>query len=315
MCYINGITIMLAIFQLLAVPMILLRMKLTWLIMCWVLAMGILIMLFIYRIKRQNTALKDTSGKEREKSLTRTCLMAGAVALIFFQMYMYAAYQQMDEDDSRFIVTALEAVENNIMYLNDPATGELLDGFEGELAKDVTSPWAMFIAMTSQITHIHPAILGHTIIPVILVLMAYLIYWNLAKHFFGEREEECWFFLILASILNIFGNASIYTSFTFFLSRLWQGKAVVAGVFLPLMLFWLLKIYQKPDCKEYYIRLLIVNTGSCLMSGMGIALGAFFVGLFGGTMALLKKDLRMLCALACTCIPNVVYALISAVAL
>ena len=96
------------------------------------------------------------------------------------------------------------------------------------------------------------------------------------------------------------------------LTRLWQGKAVVAGVFLPLLVLWLMIIYKDPDNKRNYIQLLAANMAMSMSSGMGIAMGAFFVGCVGGTLSLLRKDWKMLILLALTCVPNVVFAIINA---
>ena len=51
----------------------------------------------------------------------------------------------------------------------------------------------------------------------------------------AENLEEInqTFIDILLSIINIFGNYSIRTNFTFLLFRIWQGKAILANIMLP----------------------------------------------------------------------------------
>ena len=318
MCYIKGMTIMMAVFQLYAVPLILTKQRFSLAVMLWILTITVILIVSLRRlnVKKSTELIKDcVSEKIASFSVKddwfKIILTVIAIVLVLTQMYAFVAYQQLDEDDARFLVHALEAIENDTMLLRNPATGEAVDTFVGEIAKDVTSPWPIYLAVISKVVSMHPAIVAHTVLPVFLLLMVYLIYWELSRCFFGKQWEYNCIFVIIAAVLNIYGGVTRRTEFAYMLSRLWQGKAVVAGVFLPLLLLWILKIYNKPENKEYYLQLLFANIAICMLSGMGVAMGAFFVGCIGGILSLLKKDWKMLVALALMCSPNVVYAVIS----
>lgn len=319
MWYIKGMTIMMAVFQLYAVPLILMKQKFTLVVILWLVTIGGIAVFSIRTmdIKEMYAALRSKlssvfAGLSKKELLIGSLLAAAALALIAIQMYAYVGYQQLDEDDARFLVHALEAIENDTMLLRNPATGEALDTFAGEIRKDVPSPWPIYIALLSKIVLMHPAILAHMILPVFLLAMVYMIYWELSHQFFGQSFDKNCMFLIVAAVLNIYGGVTRRTEFAYMLTRLWQGKAVVAGVFLPLLVLWLMIIYKDPDNKRNYIQLLAANMAMSMSSGMGIAMGAFFVGCVGGTLSLLRKDWKMLILLALTCVPNVVFAIINA---
>ena len=53
--------------------------------------------------------------------------------------------------------------------------------------------------------------------------------------------------MIIMALLQIFGNVSIYTNETFFLTRTWQGKAVAASFVIPATIWLLLWIFDGKD--------------------------------------------------------------------
>ena len=319
MWYIKGMTIMMAVFQLYAVPLILMKQRFSLVVVLWLVTIGGIVVFAIRKMNLKNMymtlKLKICPLFDfllKEKSWITVVLIALAGMLIFIQMYAFVGYQQLDEDDSRFLVHALEAIENDTMLLRNPATGEAVDSFVGELRKDVPSPWPIYLGLLSRIVFMHPAILAHMVLPVFLIAMVYAVYWELAGRFWGQCFEKKCMFLIIASALSMFGGVTRKTEFAYMLSRLWQGKAVVAGVFLPLLLLWILIINDEPKRKDNYVHLFLTNMAMSMSSGMGIAMGAFFVGCVGVALSLLRKDWKMLILLALTCVPNVVFAIINA---
>ena len=66
-----------------------------------------------------------------------------ALLVIAGQMCVYIFGMHLDEDDARWIAEANDALVKNRMLLNNPATGEYIGRFVGEMIKDVFSPWSM----------------------------------------------------------------------------------------------------------------------------------------------------------------------------
>ena len=59
------------------------------------------------------------------------------------QMCVYIFGMHLDEDDARWIAEANDALVKNKMLLHNPATGEYIGRFVGEMIKDVFSPWSI----------------------------------------------------------------------------------------------------------------------------------------------------------------------------
>ena len=66
-----------------------------------------------------------------------------ALLVIVGQMCVYIFGMHLDEDDARWIAEANDALVKNKMLLHNPATGEYIGRFVGEMIKDVFSPWSM----------------------------------------------------------------------------------------------------------------------------------------------------------------------------
>ena len=95
--------------------------------------------------------------------------------------------------------------------------------------------WEAFIAGMSGI---HPVIVMHSVMPLLLIPLTYLLYFRIGKELFGRKRIMLPVFMILMALFQIFGNVSVYTNETFFLTRTWQGKSVAGNFILPAV-FWI----------------------------------------------------------------------------
>lgn len=202
--------------------------------------------------------LRDMSWAERIEWLLFFVLLG-------FQLYKAAAYASFDGDDAYYVVESLIAQQADVMYRILPYTGRPTD-LDIRHALAVFPMWIAFVAKRSRI---HATIVSHTIMPFLLIPLSYLVYYQIGRQLFwadpfhgkkgkmvrrqtdrkqtsGRQAEGVDFlhrenlpiFMIVMALFQIFGNVSIYTSETFFLTRTWQGKAVAGSLVIP-ALFWM----------------------------------------------------------------------------
>lgn len=234
-------------------------------------------------------------------------VFAGMLALIVFILYNTIILQHTDNDDSRFVVNAVDMIRTNKLFLTDPATGASLSYWKGELAKDVTSPWAIYPACIARWTGIRAVAAFHSLIPVQVVILASAVYYALAERLFpGERTSKA-MFVIFVWMVNLYGYYSLFCSETFLMTRGWQGKSIVAGVGIPAMLMLFLDIYRDITKRSSYVLLMLLNLAMCLLSGMGIIIGAILVASFTIVYAIDKKSFRLILWGLLVCMPNAVY--------
>ena len=313
--YLVGNIFVWAVFELVTVPLVLEKQKFsTAVVIVSVIAISMMMWAIVYEIILKKGDIfrrelrKNPAGKMK---VTDVVSVLGVIGIIGWLLYKVVILQHTDADDARFIVNAVEMLRTDRMYLTDVITGEELTTWVGELRKDITSPWAVYVAYCSKITGIPVVTMAHSILPVALILCGISVFWLIAKVIFKENLHDRCLFICLVLLMNIYGFHSAYTAETFFLTRIWQGKAVVAAIAIPAMFLIIMKIYENERRYGYYVLLALMNVGMCLMSGTGIIIGAVMLLSTGVIYGIRKRNIWITLLLWEMCAPNVIYYLIN----
>ena len=204
-----------------------------------------------------------------------------AAVLILLQAYVPARYEHSDDDDARFLAEAVSAVVHDSMYQDSPIDADFMYWDVGEVRKDLASPWAMFLAMQSNICGLAPAVYAHSLLPFFLILLCYGVYALIGKALFRGDDEKMFLFLIFLSVLHLFGYTSTHTLASMLLLRIWQGKAVCASFVLPLLFYLFVRLVQDKKRPAWIAPLYAVATGACLLSGIGIVTTPIVLLIYG----------------------------------
>ena len=224
-------------------------------------------------------------------------------ATVAFQMYMAFACASFDGDDSYYVVQSVLADQTGVLNRIRPYTGLSTD-LDIRHALATLPLWEAYVA---RMTGIHATIVAHSLLPLVLIPLTYLCYFEIGRKLIGAENIRLPIFMILVSIMQIWGNTSIYTNATFFLTRTWQGKSVLANLVLLVQLWLLLEIFDGKNC---WGLLVVNNVVSAMMTSMGAFLAAMFLGITGLVAAIRQKKLSVLLRAAACCVPNVVYLLL-----
>ncbi len=253
-------------------------------------------------------------------------------ALLLLQVVLSVIMSSFDGDDAFYVVESLLAQQADVMNTILPYVGTTTT-LDIRHALAVITMWIGFIAKSSGV---HATIVSHSVIPVLIIPMVYLVYVEIARILFRRRQEVIPVFMLIVTALMIFGNVSIYTPATFFLTRTWQGKAMVGNLVFPLILWiflWMLedmrvvRIFGKNVEKdsesfaEYketrrlylaspWIFLGLINMFSGICSSMGIIFGSGLIALFTLVLMLFERSLKPAIGAFCCIIPNLIYLLI-----
>lgn len=274
--YIYGWMLMLAVFEVLAVPLIFLKASLTELTISWGTVSVLLGMAGLY--------CGRNFFDEWKRARIQCNFQKGIfILLCFVQIILVVILQHSDADDNYFIGIANTSLSTDTLLRYDAYTGMPAETFP---LRYVFSPFPLFWACVSRITGIHPAILAHTIFPIILILLAYLIIYEISVELFNNTQKGLLFCNVMVA-LRLFGNYSIYTTSSFMLFRIWQGKAIVASIILPLLILWFIN-EEKRGIKEFIMLLVIVLAG-CGVSSMGIILQLLLLFAYGVVLLFRKK--------------------------
>ena len=227
-----------------------------------------------------------------------------------FQCQRYVSFMFIDDDDSRFVVNAVEAYENDTMLTANPATGIEHETWVRELSKDVVSPWMLYVALIAKIFSIHPTIVAHTIFPPVLLIMSYMAYWLLGASIFQNRKTHSMLFVMVISIINLYFSDTTHTQSYVTLVRLWQGKAIVAAVMIPVLLCFMMRLYREQKQNGMYAVIFVTALATCLLSGIGIFFSGIMIGTFGLYNCIVTKKYKEIVGVIIACIPTLIYGVI-----
>lgn len=273
-CWIFGQMLMFSVMQLLSVPMILLRLRFNTLFGA---IFAFIILLFctgLFSLKKHRITRESTYKKP---SLITVILCITIFCIIAMQFSCYLFGMHLDEDDARWLAIANDALETGDMVTRSYNTGEYVGTFSE--IRDVTSPWPIMYAFFARMINTRASIFAHTIYAPVELLALYVIYFLIGTELYKTKEAGL-FFVLFISIINVFFTETVYTSSTFALIRIWQGKASVAGIIIPLISYVFICINKRNHLSDW-MKLIITGCAACLMSGMGVTISIVLIGLFG----------------------------------
>ncbi|MFR4128756.1 MAG: DUF6077 domain-containing protein [Roseburia inulinivorans] len=307
-----GFVTILAVAQIILVPLVTLQKSLTMAVILWKVILGILsVFIFLRLIIQKNKIVsfqnekKSICNVEKNKWIVIYGLLVGV--MIFIQVYVPVKYEHSDDDDSRFIAEEVSAVVHDTMYIDDPITASEMYWDLGEVKKDLTSPWAMYVAMCSKISGIAPAVLSHTYLPFYLILMCYAVYFLIGYELMKKNIEKTLVFLIIISVLNIWGYTSTHTLASMLLLRIWQGKAICASFILPFLFYVMCKIMYQNYEKKWLIFLYVISIGASLLSGVGIITVPVMILLYAVVDYIYHRKIKKSILVLGSMLPSILY--------
>ena len=313
--WISGQFLLWAGFQAICVPMILRRCSLTSLVWLYVGYMGILLILAgaLAAGRRRKAGARSSrparAGGER-KDGGGTLLWAVFWAVLVFQLVQAALMVFEDADDAYYVSVASIAESSDVMYQAHPyGAGETqLD------SRHALAPFSIWIAFLARMSGMRTVVVAQVVLPLALIAMAYGIYYLFSLSLFPGQGGQRALFLIFTEILVLFGNYSVYTSETFLIGRLRQGKAMLGSIVIPFVLVLLFQMLRKMQeggkiPAGLYLLLGAAALTGCLCSTMGTLLICMAIGLGGAFGAACYKRPGVLAPLAACCMPCGAYAL------
>lgn len=308
LAWVCGFFIMFAVFYILTLPLLFSKISLHILMICW--STILLYLCTLALLLNRKCLIKIMHDNLRQVKFLSS-LSVLVIILVLAQALILSGSVHQDSDDSFYVATATTAVATDSIFQYDPYTGLLFDAYP---TRYVLSPYPIIYAVLSKVVLIHPAIIAHTVWPAIAIPFSYAIFALLGKKLFPDRPNAVMFFILFLCVLNVFGNVSIFTASTFFLFRIWQGKAVLANIVLPAILYFSLRSMSGKNNRGDWLMLLACVLTACLVSSMGIILASAMTVCLGLAFALNNKQINtfVYSIVCCTpCIACGIFSIIS----
>ncbi len=241
--YTCGLIAVWALFELTAVPFILLSSSFA--VLCTVYDVLLVILISAGAVKtvlRIRKERKDISSGEKKAAGVRIKAFLPwlpVIILIICQCFFLIRYQHYDGDDSYYVAQSTISLQTDTMFRKDTNNGYGID-VEGRHALGALPVW---IAWLSKESGLHPAVCAHSCMAPFLLLIMYGVYAMLSERLFKDKKYRP-FFVLLMMLWYIHSNVSLYTAETFAYTRTWQGKAVFANIIVPLAFCFIADIYS-----------------------------------------------------------------------
>lgn len=302
--FLGGYLVLFAVMEVLTLPMIFLKMPLHVLTAAYgIIAAGLGVYGMVFLKKNKQDILLGEKSAERP-----SVYFWMAVLVIVLQVIMCAAMAHMDADDCFYVATATTDVYTDTIFEVDPYTG---CEYRFLQRRYILSPFPVFLAVVSQLSAgLHPAIMAHMIFPAVFLPAAYLVQALLAGKWFPKNRRARDIYLLLAACFCSFSGYSVYNAGNFQMVRLWQGKAVLASVLLPCLIYLCMSLLLEKEKESSWLLLFLANISCCLLSSMGIILAPLMTGCFLLLSLFVRREISRVAKGFLCCLPSIVFGIL-----
>ena len=261
----------LGLFQIIAYPFMLLQGNFTMLCICYSLLLAIVFFWYISKKKKDFVCILKNQRKVSEITIGKIMF----IALVAVQIFSYVILKHSDADDNFF------AAIPNLCISSDRVLGyEASMGLEYHQysANYRMVGYEVFVGYLSKITQINSSTIFHTILPGISIGLYYMIQYLTGKKIFGNNWAK---YGILINLLNLFGGYAVYSTGSFLLLRLGQGKAVACNLVFSYMFYLFLCQYREKNISlKSVMQWIIVLFAGISTSAVAIYLVPIFYGIY-----------------------------------
>jgi len=306
MLYVCGWFVSFSVFELVSIPFILLQRRFSELAVFYTIAVFLLFFISVWRGRGVVADCLRKFGNFKELTLWSRIGWGIGIVLIAGQVLAAVFLEYWDGDDSYYMAQALIANTYDVMYTRDAYTGYEF-GFD---IRHALSPVPIYYAWLSALSGIHAVIIAHSVIAPIWILLMYSVYALLADKLLEHHRSYKPLFLILISIWLYFGNVSINTAETFAITRIWQGKGLMAGIIMPLLFLCFFYLQEVKVSKGIWVLFVLTITASGLATSTSLMLVPTVVGLAAILIGYQKRCLGFAVKMLLGCLPCIVLGLI-----
>lgn len=290
-------------FQMIALPLILLKRSLSMLSYIWVALNILIIALFVFLIVTKRCIIKVKQLEDT--SLVTRLLMIVAFLIVIGQAYYGAVQFYTGWDTAYYLGTMNSAVYTNTMYQYDGSTGRIVSDINLRYA---LSTFFMNTAVVAKITGLHILTIQRYVVSSICVLMSNLIVYLIGKLIFSNDARKTSVLVILNVVFSYY-LISEYSTSQFLLLRGYEAKGYCANVVIPATLYCMLRIWKR-ESKANWKLLFLVAFASVPISMSAILIVPVLIGLMLLAQVIIKKNWKELIYGFICVLPNILYLLL-----
>lgn len=308
------------VFQIVSVPMILFQRMFSELTLVFSALVMILGVCGILRYSKCGVLHKGFLRGEKKVAAKDSYSWLWILFWVIFAMQLvlsvFMTYQ--DGDDAFYVAISSSAAQGGAMYRNLPYTGVT----SALNARYGLAPFPLWTAYISRLSGVKAVTVAHILQPLVYMPMTMGVFALIGSRLLGERKRFLPLYMVFSELLVLFGDYSIMSPENFLVARSRQGKAMLATVILPMLIFLLLRLLQDETMHTdrnadekvgkmkswLWAGIFFTVMSSCLCSTMGGLVCGLMLSVVGICSLIAYRRVGLFIGMVMVCIPTLVFA-------
>ncbi|MER3415308.1 MAG: hypothetical protein C4297_03720 [Gemmataceae bacterium] len=221
-----------------------------------------------------------------------------AIGFVSLQTVSAVVMDRPDWDDVYSLSAALDFLEGAYLNEQEPSHRE---GFAIPAHSRLLA-WELAGAVLCYVSGLPPQILFHTVLPALLVPLAYLAYWLLLEELLPRRWVP--YAILGLATYAVWGISSHSALSNYLLTRIWQGKAALGHIAVPLVATLLLRS-ARDATRGTWASSVACGCAGLVMSSSAVFLLPMLLASLGSALFLVAKPARsgLAAAVVLGCLP------------
>lgn len=286
-----------SVFGILMIPCTLLWVSLSAAAKIWAVCMCLAVgTAFFVLLRKKHSDIWDVPKKEWD------ALGVVVFLTVVLQCLIVVFYQDTTVDAAYYVGQVSTSVYTDTLQRYDPYTGAILKKFN---VRYMFSSYPMHNAIWCRLLGIHPIVQAKMVMSVINVLTANAVVYQIGKRLFEGQKRKAQLMVCIAAFLQLF-SYTIYTPGTFFFTRCYEGKAILANISMVLVFYCGIWFWQNTEDKRMWIFLLFTSISAITFSGSAIIMpAAVSAAILPGILK--KRKFRKIVSYVLVMLPSVLY--------
>ncbi|MBU5482326.1 DUF6077 domain-containing protein [Blautia sp. MSJ-19] len=301
--FIVGYLAYFSVFELMIVPMTLKWVSLTTAGRIWAVLMVLCVMAAFFLGKKNE---KDKWRSNLQKVWENHSIMLAVAGIaIVVQCLIVIFYQDTTLDATYYVGNVSTSVYTDTLARYNPYNGVILKKFK---ARYIFSAYPMNNAVWCRLLGIHPLVQTKTVMSCINVITANLIIYQIGKKMFEDDRKKADLMVVFVCIMQLF-SGTIYSAGTFFFTRSYEGKTLLANIAIPMVLLCALWLLREKTSRNVWAVLFLTAVSALTFSGSAII---FPVAIAAGMIPVVLWNRKFSGLFYCglCMLPSVAYAIV-----
>lgn len=309
-CVLLGVFVYHGLFQVVALPLILLKQSLSLLSGIWAVFVVLVLLAYFFGVRMLPELGWELPYKRKRPSVISIVM----IILVLLQAYYMITSEYLGWDTSFYVGTIGTSVNQNSMYLVNGENGSAYSRIPFRYA---LSSFYMHSAVWCRMLRITAVHYAKIVQGGILAILSNLVVYEIGKFLFSgkryhgiikkENIGDCAAGMVTAVvILNVFWN-TIYSTSDFLLSRALEAKSYCANLVLPCVFLFAIMLWRDSEDRTAKICLAAAAWSSVAISMSSLVIVPAMVAIMFLPIGIKKSPFRwMKCYLICI-LPNLCY--------